>query len=128
MPESDPVFAAFCAAGLWPSLGKLADSLAEAGIHSPDQVTTQRLLQQARDGHAAAPVDVIGSARVAADVADVKAAVRAACASGGAVAADLDGESVLALHRYADAEERAATALARLLAAAKPVSEIDEDE
>jgi exodeoxyribonuclease V alpha subunit len=42
---ADPVFAAFCAAGLWPGLGvTLAGKLAEAGIDSPEQVSVDRLL------------------------------------------------------------------------------------
>ena len=44
MPDSDPVFLAFCAAGLWPGLGRtLAEALPEAGIAGPDDVTTERL-------------------------------------------------------------------------------------
>ena len=44
-PEgTDPVFAAFCAAGLWPGLGKrTAAELPAAGITSPDDVTADRL-------------------------------------------------------------------------------------
>ncbi|HEX5497544.1 MAG TPA: AAA family ATPase [Mycobacteriales bacterium] len=41
---SDPVFAAFCQAGLWPGLGRtLAAALSEAGIRRPDDVTADRL-------------------------------------------------------------------------------------
>ena len=41
---TDPVFDAFCAAGLWPGLGRtLAAALAEAGIHSPKDVSTHSL-------------------------------------------------------------------------------------
>ena len=44
MPDSDPVFLAFCAAGLWPGLGRtLAEALPEAGIAGPADVTTERL-------------------------------------------------------------------------------------
>lgn len=40
----DPVFAAFCAAGLWPGLGRvLAAALPDAGIRSPDDVTVHAL-------------------------------------------------------------------------------------
>ncbi|MGY1669088.1 AAA family ATPase [Geodermatophilus sp. SYSU D00710] len=47
----DPVFAAFCAAGLWPSLGKRAAAeLPGAGITSPDDVTVARLLKLPRVG------------------------------------------------------------------------------
>jgi len=47
----DPVFAAFCAAGLWPGLGRaLAEALSEAGITGPEQVTEQRLAGLPRVG------------------------------------------------------------------------------
>jgi len=42
---SDPVFTAFCDAGLWPGLGrKLAAALPDAGIEGPADVTAERLL------------------------------------------------------------------------------------
>ena len=42
----DPVFAAFCAAGLWPGLGRrTAAELPAAGITSPDDVTADRLIK-----------------------------------------------------------------------------------
>ncbi|MGY1709894.1 AAA family ATPase [Geodermatophilus sp. SYSU D00758] len=48
---ADPVFAAFCAAGLWPGLGKrTAAELPAAGITSPDDVTADRLLKLPRVG------------------------------------------------------------------------------
>ncbi|MGI8677682.1 MAG: AAA family ATPase [Jatrophihabitans sp.] len=44
MSSPDPVFAAFCDAGLWPGLGRrLAAALAEAGITGPEDVTTTKL-------------------------------------------------------------------------------------
>ncbi len=44
MTPPDPVFAAFCAAGLWPGLGRtLAEALPEAGIHGPDDVSAAAL-------------------------------------------------------------------------------------
>jgi exodeoxyribonuclease V alpha subunit len=47
----DPVFAAFCAAGLWPGLGKrTAADLPAAGITSPDAVTADRLMKLPRVG------------------------------------------------------------------------------
>ncbi|MGY1702138.1 AAA family ATPase [Geodermatophilus sp. SYSU D00766] len=47
----DPVFAAFCAAGLWPSLGRRAAAeLPAAGITTPDDVTVARLLKLPRVG------------------------------------------------------------------------------
>jgi exodeoxyribonuclease V alpha subunit len=50
-PGADPVFAAFCAAGLWPGLGKRAAAeLPAAGITSPDDVTADRLLTLPRVG------------------------------------------------------------------------------
>ncbi|MGY1636799.1 AAA family ATPase [Geodermatophilus sp. SYSU D00742] len=48
---ADPVFAAFCAAGLWPGLGRrTAAELPAAGITSPDDVTADRLLRLPRVG------------------------------------------------------------------------------
>jgi exodeoxyribonuclease V alpha subunit len=50
-PGADPVFAAFCAAGLWPGLGKRAAAeLPAAGITSPDDVTADKLLKLPRVG------------------------------------------------------------------------------
>jgi len=47
----DPVFAAFCAAGLWPGLGKrTAAELPGVGITSPDDVSADRLLKLPRVG------------------------------------------------------------------------------
>ena len=47
----DPVFAAFCAAGLWPGLGKrTAADLPSAGITAPDDVTADRLMKLPRVG------------------------------------------------------------------------------
>jgi exodeoxyribonuclease V alpha subunit len=47
----DQVFAAFCAAGLWPGLGKRAAAeLPGAGITTPDDVTADRLLKLPRVG------------------------------------------------------------------------------
>jgi exodeoxyribonuclease V alpha subunit len=51
LPAGDPVFAAFCAAGLWPGLGKrTAADLPAAGITSPDDVSADRLLKLPRVG------------------------------------------------------------------------------
>jgi len=50
-PSTDPVFAAFCTAGLWPGLGKrTAADLPPAGITSPDDVSADRLLKLPRVG------------------------------------------------------------------------------
>jgi exodeoxyribonuclease V alpha subunit len=47
----DPVFAAFCAAGLWPGLGKrTAADLPAAGITSPEHVSADRLTKLPRVG------------------------------------------------------------------------------
>src|SRR4029453_12372572 len=47
----DPVFAAFCAAGLWPGLGKRAAAeLPGIGITSADDVSADRLLKLPRVG------------------------------------------------------------------------------
>ena len=45
-PGDDPVFAAFCAAGLWPGLGRrTAAELPGAGITSPNDVSADRLVK-----------------------------------------------------------------------------------
>jgi exodeoxyribonuclease V alpha subunit len=50
-PGGDRVFAAFCAAGLWPGLGKRAAAeLPGAGISTPDDVTAAKLLGLPRVG------------------------------------------------------------------------------
>jgi len=50
-PVGDPVFAAFCAAGLWPGLGRrTAAELPGAGITTPDDVTADRLMKLPRVG------------------------------------------------------------------------------
>jgi exodeoxyribonuclease V alpha subunit len=50
-PAPDQVFAAFCAAGLWPGLGKrTAAELPAAGIVGPDDVSADRLLKLPRVG------------------------------------------------------------------------------
>ena len=47
----DPVFAAFCAAGLWPGLGRrTAAELPAAGITAPDDVSADRLIKLPRVG------------------------------------------------------------------------------
>jgi exodeoxyribonuclease V alpha subunit len=48
---ADPVFAAFCAAGLWPGLGvTLAGALAEHGIDSPADVAVAKLVELPKVG------------------------------------------------------------------------------
>jgi exodeoxyribonuclease V alpha subunit len=50
-PSTDQVFAAFCAAGLWPGLGKrTAAELPAAGIVGQDDVSADRLLKLPRVG------------------------------------------------------------------------------
>src|SRR3712207_944089 len=50
-PLTDPVFTAFCTAGLWPGLGKrTAAELPAAGITAPDDVTADRLTNLPRVG------------------------------------------------------------------------------
>ena len=46
----DPVFAAFCAAGLWPGKRRTAADLPAAGITSPDAVTADRLTKLPKVG------------------------------------------------------------------------------
>jgi exodeoxyribonuclease V alpha subunit len=51
MTQPDPVFVAFCAAGLWPGLGRtLAEALAESGISRPDDVSAAALASLPRVG------------------------------------------------------------------------------
>jgi exodeoxyribonuclease V alpha subunit len=51
VPTGDPVFAAFCAAGLWPGLGRrTAAELPAAGITAPDDVSADRLIKLPRVG------------------------------------------------------------------------------
>src|SRR5579875_2697267 len=228
VPESDRIFAEFCAAGLWPGLGKLlANALPDAGIRCAADVTAEnlqamrgiggvraeRLLANwekatplyelaellhaaglpirltgrisdvlgenagatirddpwkllklpeisvpeadrcaaavlgetsrddprrgralvafslgriARDGHTISSIDSVVSAIAALGVRDVKTAVNDACKEGGVVAAMSRDEAVLALERYAIAEERCAEGLARLLESAKPYDEPDD--
>ena len=50
-PAPDRVFAAFCAAGLWPGLGRrTAAELPGVDITAPDDVTADRLLKLPRVG------------------------------------------------------------------------------
>jgi exodeoxyribonuclease V alpha subunit len=86
------------------------------------------LNRAARDGHTAVPVELVVAALAASDAGDPKAAVVAACDSRGVVAATLGGTAVLALARYAGAEERAAEALARLSDTAKPIADDRADD
>jgi exodeoxyribonuclease V alpha subunit len=225
VPESDQIFADFCAAGLWPGLGKLlANALPEAGIRCAADVTAdnlkamrgiggvraERLLATwakatpsyeiaellgtaglpirlagrlsdalgdnagatlradpwlslrmpeisvaeadrcavaalgeisrddprrgralvafslgriAREGHTIASIDSVVSAIAALGVRDVKTAVNNACKESAVVAAMSRDEAILALERYAIAEERCAEGLARLLESAKPFEE-----
>lgn len=51
MTQPDPVFVAFCAAGLWPGLGRtLAEALPEFGINGPDDVNAEALATLPRVG------------------------------------------------------------------------------
>jgi exodeoxyribonuclease V alpha subunit len=89
----DPVFAAFCAAGLWPGLGRtLAGALAGAGIEGPADVTATNLgalpkVGPTRAGRllssfvAAGPVYEVADLLVPADV-DVRVAGRVVDALG----------------------------------------------
>ncbi len=86
------------------------------------------LHRAARDGHTAVPVELVVSALAAADAGDPKAAVVAACDSRGVVAATIGDTSVLALARFAGAEERTAEALSRLTDTAKPMSGSSGDD
>jgi exodeoxyribonuclease V alpha subunit len=80
------------------------------------------LARAARDGHTVQPAALVVAALEADGVPDPPAAVAAACGSGLVVASEApDGETVLALERYAIAEDGIAEAIARLAATAKPV-------
>jgi exodeoxyribonuclease V alpha subunit len=91
--STDSVFAAFCAAGLWPGLGRtLAGELAGAGIHGPDDVTATNLAALPKVGPtragrllsafiAAAPAYEVAELLVPADV-DARIAARVVDALG----------------------------------------------
>jgi exodeoxyribonuclease V alpha subunit len=77
------------------------------------------LARAARDGHTAQPVDVVAAALSGEQVADPQAAIRDAVASGRVLGYD----DLLALERYAMAEEAVADGLARLLSTATPLAD-----
>src|SRR6266542_4254978 len=137
---ADPVFAAFCAAGLWPGLGTtLAGRLAEFGVESPDDVTVAKLVELPQVGRVRAErllsswigahptYDVAGllvpaglPALLADRVADPGGALAAALETGTVLEV---GDGQVALDRYAMAEDSIAEAVARLAATAKPLGE-----
>jgi exodeoxyribonuclease V alpha subunit len=93
MSDADPVFAAFCAAGLWPGLGRtLAAALADAGITGPADVSATNLAALPKVGPtragrllssfiAAAPVYEVAELLVPASV-DARVAARVVDALG----------------------------------------------
>ena len=82
------------------------------------------LSRAARDGHTMLPAPVVASALDTEGVPDPAGAVAAACEVGTVIAgADTDGGTVLALARYAMAEDGVAEAIARLMATAEPIGE-----
>jgi len=108
-----------------------ADRCAAAALGTVDRDDPRRgralvafsLARAARDGHTIASIDATVSAIATLGVRDVKAAVANACQASGVVAAMSRDEPVLALDRYARAEERCAEGLARLLDSAKPFAD-----
>lgn len=110
-----------------------ADRLAVAtmpGVQRSDvrrgrALVAHTLARAARDGHTVLPAAMVASALEAEGVTDPTEAVRAACNSGSVLAAegDSDEDVVLALDRYAMAEDSVAEAITRLLATAEPIGE-----
>src|SRR4051794_29259793 len=81
------------------------------------------LMRAARDGHTAMPLNTVHAALEGFDAGDPAVAVSAAIDDGRVVFSDDDDPPLLALTRYAMAEESVAEGLARLAATAKPLCE-----
>ena len=106
-----------------------ADALAAAVLAAPTREDTRRgaalavhaLLRAARDGHTALPVRALESVLAGLYVPDPASAIEAGLADGRLARFDRDG--LVALPRYAAAEEAVAAGLARLGASAEPLCE-----
>ncbi|MGI8868431.1 MAG: AAA family ATPase, partial [Mycobacteriales bacterium] len=78
----------------------------------------------ARNGNTVVPVDVVAGDLVAAGVSDPGPAVAAACGGRAVIAASAGADAVLALERYAAAEEAVAEAIGLLADSAEPLSAV----
>ena len=109
-----------------------ADQLARAAIPGVTREDPRRaralvgflLAREARDGHTVSPRADIEAALLPFTAGEPGAAVDAAVAHGSVIPAGPDGQEVLGLARYAQAEAGIAQEIARLLAAGRPI-EID---
>jgi exodeoxyribonuclease V alpha subunit len=109
-----------------------ADQLARAAIPGVTRDDPRRaralvgflLAREARDGHTVSPRANIEAALLPFAAGEPGAAVDAAVAHGSVIPAGHDGQEVLGLVRYAQAEAGIAQGIARLLAAGRPI-EVD---
>jgi len=111
-----------------------ADQLARAAIPSVTRDDPRRaraivgflLARDARDGHTVSPRTDIEAALRPFAAGEPGAAVDAAVAHGSVIPAGTDGQELLGLARYAQAEAAVAQGIARLLATGRPI-EVDSE-
>jgi len=111
-----------------------ADQLARAAIPGVTRDDPRRaraivgflLARDARDGHTVSPRTDIEAALRPFAAGEPGAAVDAAVAHGSVIPAGTDGQELLGLARYAQAEAAVAQGIARLLATGRPI-EVDSD-
>ena len=111
-----------------------ADQLARAaipGVTRDDQRRARAIVgfllaRDARDGHTVSPRTDIEAALRPFAAGEPGAAVDAAVAHGSVIPAGTDGQELLGLARYAQAEATVAQGIARLLATGRPI-EVDSD-
>lgn len=111
-----------------------ADQLARAAIPGVTRDDPRRaraivgflLARDARDGHTVSPRTDIEAALRPFAAGEPGAAVDAAVAHGSVIAAGTDGQELLGLARYAQAEAAVAQGIARLLATGRPI-EVDSE-
>lgn len=111
-----------------------ADQLARAAIPGVTRDDPRRaraivgflLARDARDGHTVSPRTDIEAALRPFAAGEPGAAVDAAVAHGSVIPAGTDGQELLGLARYAQAEATVAQGIARLLATGRPI-EVDSD-
>ena len=111
-----------------------ADQLARAAIPGVTRDDPRRaraivgflLARDARDGHTVSPRSDIEAALRPFAAGEPGAAVDAAVAHGSVIPAGTDGQELLGLARYAQAEATVAQGIARLLATGRPI-EVDSD-
>ena len=111
-----------------------ADELARAAIPGVTRDDPRRaraivgflLARDARDGHTVSPRTDIEAALRPFAAGEPAAAVDAAVAHGSVIPAGTDGQELLGLARYAEAEDAVAQGIARLLATGRPI-EVDSE-